>query len=476
MASFPTTGSVTSTGLGSGIDIEGLISKLVEAEGKVPAEQLNVQETTVLGKLTGFGTLKGALSDFQDSLTNIKEVSSFQVRKTSVTNSTTSTDTYFSVTSTSDAVPAKHEIEVVQLAQAHKLASGDFATANTVVGTGTLNLVVGTSNHTISIDSSNNTLAGIKNEINKVSTSTGVSASILTLDSGSRLVLSSNKPGLNSAITVLVTGDSDGNDTDNSGLSQLASMNLTELQSAQNSIVRIDNATQTVTTSSNQLVNVIEGVTIDLLKADPGNEHYLEVSLDKTAAVSQVENFIEKFNNLITEMNTLTKRGEGDDDNGVLLGDATLRNIESNLRNALHTVVSNVGGYNSLSEMGISTNSTTGLLSLDSDKLSNKIDENFDAVGNLFGGTNGVAGVLDNLVDGYIKADGTITTQTDGLKIQLDNITDERQKLEDRLQNLEDRHRTKLLYMDQLVAQLSAVSDRLAQQLDTFVEPLSFKK
>ena len=63
---------VSATGLGSGIDIEGLVTGLVNAE-RVPAEQRLLQrEAKVTTLVSAFGTAKGSLSDLQTSIADLK--------------------------------------------------------------------------------------------------------------------------------------------------------------------------------------------------------------------------------------------------------------------------------------------------------------------------------------------------------------------------------------------------------------------
>jgi len=468
-------GTLTSAGIGSGLEIEKLITDLVDVERKIPAQKLDKKENETLAKITALGTVRSELESFNNVLTKLRDTSSFQPRVATVRNSGSSTDVFYTATANSNAAPTNYQIEVVQLAQANKLATTDFSSQNAIVGSGVINLTVGSRTFDIPIAEDKNTLALIRDEINKISSESQVTASILTLDSGNRLVLTANNPGLNSALSVAVTGDSDGNDTDAQGLSALASANLTELQPARNSIVRIDN--QLVTTSSNTLVNVIEGVTLELQKEDPGNNHQLDISLDTEAAKQLVNQFIDSYNSLVTNIRELTKVSPVSlRESGVLVGDVTIRSIENNLRSSLQTTISNQGGFTNLFDIGISTDPMTGLLKLDSEKLDARFTENFDAIGDLFGGSEGVAVKISNTLDVFLKNDGTLDSQTSSLETKLIDIGNEREKLDNRLKNLEELHRAKFIHMDQVVARLSSINDELVRQLDTFVEPLSFKK
>ncbi|HKJ75734.1 MAG TPA: flagellar cap protein FliD N-terminal domain-containing protein, partial [Gammaproteobacteria bacterium] len=124
---------ITSTGIGSGLDVESLVSQLLQAEAKGPTQRLNRKEANLQAELSAIGSVKGALSDFQSSLDKLNDLASFQKRSASSSNSD-----LFTATATSDAAEGSYGVEVSKLAQAHKIASGAFTDSSTVVGTGEL--------------------------------------------------------------------------------------------------------------------------------------------------------------------------------------------------------------------------------------------------------------------------------------------------------------------------------------------------
>src|ERR687888_1028191 len=125
--------SIQSSGLN--LDVQGLASQLVAADRAPMDARLTRQEQSLTVQMSGLGTLKGALSTFQSALSSLKTVSAFAVRSASVAD----TD-YYTATASSGSAPGSYDIEVLDLAKAHQLASGAFAAADTVVGTGTLTI------------------------------------------------------------------------------------------------------------------------------------------------------------------------------------------------------------------------------------------------------------------------------------------------------------------------------------------------
>ena len=118
--------------------------------------------------------------------------------------------TCFSVTVGQSALPANYAVEVAQLAQSQKLTSGAFAAPDTVVGIGTLTVAVGSEAFNIEITDQNNTLAGIRGAINDALENTGVSATIVSADAGSYLILSGEKTGVANSMVITQAGGDGG--------------------------------------------------------------------------------------------------------------------------------------------------------------------------------------------------------------------------------------------------------------------------
>src|SRR5688572_1524048 len=121
---------ITSTGLGSGININNLVTQLIQAEQAPTVARLDRQEAEIQAKISAYGNFKSALSAFRGSLSGLRNPSSFQ--KMSASSSDTGVLT---ATAGSNADAGKYKISVQQLAQSHSLASVGFADPNAVLGT-----------------------------------------------------------------------------------------------------------------------------------------------------------------------------------------------------------------------------------------------------------------------------------------------------------------------------------------------------
>lgn len=450
--------SIVSTGIGSGLDIAGIVQSLVAAEGQPVELRIGQNEAKAQSKLSAFGSLKSALSDFRDKLDAMKSADKFLSRRAISGNE----DVFFPTAGT-DALPAQYDLEVVQLAQSQKLTSGAFTDADTVVGTGSMVISLGAESATIDITAENNTLSGIRDAINASIDNPGLSATIVNADSGSYLILTADKTGLANAITLTQSGG-DG------GLSALeydpgnGLNSLTESIAGQDALVRIDGLA--VASSTNTIAGAIQGVSIDLLASMQGGTEKLTVENDESAARGLVEDFVASYNALVSTLDSLTDYDAESGAAAPLLGDATVRGIRDQVRRELSTTVDDINApFGTLAEVGIETQ-LDGTISIDDARLSEVLAEDFVKFGQLFSATDGFAVRLYDLADNFLKSDGIIETRSTGLQTQIEGYGDERDSLNERLASLETRLLRQFNALDSLLAQLGSTSNFLAQQLD----------
>lgn len=380
---------ITSTGLGSGLDIKSLVSGLVSAEQTPVTKRLDKQEAHITAQISSYGSLKSAMSTFQGSLSGLKNLSTFQ--KLTATSSDTSIIT---ASAFSNADQAGYNLEVKQLAKSQTLATPAFSSATSTVGTGVLTIKFGATSYdpltdsytgftqdgnkgtlSLTIDASNNTLAGISEAINKAKA--GVTAIVVTDTSGSRLVLNSTDTGANNSMEISAA-DNDGNNADTSGLSvlafNLAATNMTQAQSAQDAKLAINGLD--ILSSSNIVNTALKGLTLNLQQAQPGKIVTVGVSQNNEDITKAVDGFVKGFNDLVKIVNPLTGYDAAKQQAGLLQGDFTLNGAMAQLRTELVNTVSGLNGAaKSLSDIGVSTQKD-GTLVLDSAKLSSQLASN----------------------------------------------------------------------------------------------------
>lgn len=387
--------SISSLGVGSGIDIPSLVKSLVDAERTPALKRFAMQESKLQAKLSSYGIFKGALSSFQSSLTALRSASFGQSKAVSVGNGE-----LFTATASTIASAGSYSVEVKQLAQSHAIAtaSGTYASVTDVVGTGTLTFAFGSYENaddtgvftqnpdkapkTVEITTDNQTLEGVRDAVNAANI--GVQASLINDGNGYRLSFASSDSGRKNALELTVAEEPAA-----SGLAALTYTadvkNMTRTAEAQDAIVSINGLD--VTRSTNTVNEAIHGVTLELKKAAVGSPTQVTVSQSTASMRGSIEKFVAEFNQLQETINASTGYNAETRQAGVLLGDSMVRSVSAQMRQIVGGAVSGVEGeFQALVDIGITTQ-RNGTLSLDTSKLEAALSKDPAAVGKLFGAT-----------------------------------------------------------------------------------------
>lgn len=374
---------ISSLGIGSGVLNSDLVDQLVAAERKPTETRLTQKTQQAEALLSAYGKLRSAVTELRLPMRQLSSPDNLKAFSASSSND----DIGVSVDSTK-ASRGTYSVEVTSLASAQALASRDvFADRDaTSVGRGTLELSVGDKITNITIDSSNDTLQGLANAINEADA--GVSAGIIDTGSGYQLVLSADETGTANAVSISVTGDTAGTDTDNTGLSRFAfnagmdaDSGLKETIAASDAVMDINGVT--VTRSTNTFENVIDGLTFDIKETGTST---IKVTQDFGAVADRVQGFVDKFNALQSTVDSLAGFNAEAGVGSLLTGDSTVRTIQSQLRNILTRVVPGMenASVRSLADVGITTDFETGGLEFDRAKFEEVLKANPDEVTALF--------------------------------------------------------------------------------------------
>jgi flagellar hook-associated protein 2 len=448
--------TLSSPGLGSGLDVNGLVSQLVAAEKAPYQAQITRQQTSAVTEISALGSLKGALADFQSALAQLKTTNVFGVR-----SATSSDDKMFTAAATNVAAAGSYDVKIEQIADAQQLSSKAFTGGSSaVVGSGTLTLTLGEVGFSVVIDSNHSSLTDIRDAINKAPDNKGIRATIVNATDGAHLVLSSTKTGEKNSITVEANGTA--------GLADLAyapgnTANYTESHKAQDSVVWIAGFEHH--SPDRTITGAIDGVTLSLLKADEDTTLTLKIANDTTTATARVKNFVDRYNALQSTMANLRAYEPTTNKAGPLIGDALLRDIEADIRRNLTGVVSGVSGSNqTLASLGITT-SKTGQLELDTTKLKAALETNFDGVAAVFGSEKGVAARLSGVLEQRLSATGDLAIRTKRLNERTASLQKQQAQLESRMETVEARYRKQFTALDSLLSQMTSTSNYLTQQL-----------
>lgn len=455
--------SITSLGAGSGLDLASLVDQLVGAERQSQQSRIIGAEARALSQLSAFGQIKGAASALQDGLEPLEDLSTYRGR-------TASTEDVEAFTASADenAATGRYAVEVVALAQAQKLRTDAFDSSLESIGTGTLTISNGESSFAVTIGEDASSLADIRDAINSSSENTSVTAGIVNSVDGAHLILTGSKPGESAAFTVAVSdgdGGLDGLAFDNEGGASAFSV----VSAAADAELLIDGLE--ITSSTNVVTDAIEGVSIDLLKAEEGRAFELTVDFDRDAAKSQVEKFVSGYNNLLLTVGNQVTFNADTFQSGPLFGDSAVRSLVSDARGVVNTsLAGSFDSIRSLAQIGITTE-LDGTLKVDDSQLEDALANNFEEVGSLFAGEDGMAARLGDLLGGYLEPSGRLSTRTDSLESRIDDFADQREALERRMESFEARIRRQFTSLDTLLSELNNTSNFLAQQLENLPGP-----
>ncbi|UYP32007.1 flagellar filament capping protein FliD [Pseudomonas sp. Z8(2022)] len=473
------------TGIGSGIKIDEIVTALVNAERAPKTNQLDRLEKQTTTRISAIGTLTGAMNSFKTALDALNKPALFESRTASTSNSSV-----LKATASSTAPAGSYSIQVQQLATSSKVAlqsvsGGTAATFNS----GTLEISAGSSSISVDITAANNTLAGMRDAINEAGKSSGISATIITDDSGSRLVLSSTKTGAGNDIKVVASedGETTGSnlltsqafvpveDPDNEGAFLKPNSDsgaggvITQAKSAKLTIDGLQ-----LVRDSNKIEDALEGVTLDLVAVQSatdltdGKTINLTVGVDKSSVKTNLQKFVDAYNALVSSAAQLTAVVEVEGSKpvaGPLVGDSTVRSVLAGLRNEIVKMTGDSdAGVRALADLGITTGKD-GKLAIDDAKLTKALDENFEQVGAYLTGNDGLMGRLSGFVSDYVASEGVLKQRDSALRGTLKDIDKQRESLDKRITSLQDRLYAQYNAMDSLVGQLSRTSESLSNML-----------
>jgi len=452
---------ISAGGIGSGLDVTGLVRQLVDAERAPALSRLQKQEAKADLRISAFGNLTNALDAFKTSLAQLQTAASFNARMAVSGN-----DGLLKATASSTASAGEFSVEVKALAQTSKLASAAFVSQSAVVGSGELTIANAKGDSfSLTINAgSNDSLSSIRDAINNAPDNNVVSASIIKSDSGYNLVLTAKQSGLDGELTVSTVTDG----TDSGDLSQLnfdpqsGTNALAVKVAAQDALIEVDGFERS--SSSNKITDMIEGVTLDLVKAEPGTVFNLSVSADTEAAKKSINEFVSAYNEINKRIESLTRFDATTGFVGTLQGDATVNRLASSLRNEVNRMVGGNGDLQSLFELGI-TSDKAGNLVVNNSKLDTALDNGLPKVSAFFEGTTGLAGRLTETLNQFTGSNGLITSRTESLRNEKTSIADQRDRLSVRVEALEKRYLAQFTTLDTLIAQMNNTSQFLSRQL-----------
>ncbi|MBS7663074.1 flagellar filament capping protein FliD [Pseudomonas lalucatii] len=451
------------TGIGSGIDINSIVSAMVSAE-KAPKEaQLARLEKASTTKFSALGQLKGALSEFQTAMKDLNSLTLFEKR--SATSSNTGALT---ASASKTALAGSYQMTVERLASSSKVATAALASDFAASADGKLTVKLGAADAGVEVDiAAGDTLVQIRDKLNTALKDKGITANVINnpADGKSRLVLNAKETGTGKDISI-ETADAGLTSLALDGSIQSAGDGAGYLQQAADAEFTIDGLA--LKSPSNTVSGAIPEVTLTLAgKTEADKPLTLTVDQDKTGVTANIKKFVEAYNKLISTANQLTSVtpvGEGKAPvTGGLVGDATVRTLLGAVRNELVNPAEQEG-VRVLADLGITTQKD-GTLKIDDTKLGKALSDNFDAVGTFFTGDTGLMSRVDKRIDGYIQTGGVLEQRMKGLQTTITGIDKQKEDLTRRVAQMQARLFAQFNAMDALVGRLNDTSARLTQAL-----------
>jgi flagellar hook-associated protein 2 len=468
--------TITSAGIGSGLDIESLVSKLVASE-RTPITQLTQKTEGLKTELSAFGKVQSTLATLRDAAAKLTSPSSW-----AGTLATSSDPTAVSVSAGAGAAIGNVAVQVNQLASAQTLVSGtSYASSTTTVGQGSLTITLGAwatdgatpptytgftdkagaTPVTINIGEGQDTLTGIRDAINAANA--GVTASIVNDASGARLTLRSTATGETNGFRI----DAGGGLADLGYDPRVGVTSLIQTLPAQNARALINGID--VSSESNSLKEAIDGLNITLLKTTtiPAS---ITVGQDKDSIKKLITDFTAAYNAVNALLREQTKYDEGNKTAGALQGDSTAVGLQNQLRSIIGGTTSLAGGIGRLAEIGLEAGSD-GNLKTSETKLNTALG-NLDSLKKLFMGLDGTDSSNDGFaqrirsyIDGALSTDGRVSSRQAGLQKLIENNNKRADQLEDRVALTEARLRARYTALDTQMAKLNGLSNYVTQQL-----------
>lgn len=459
--------SISSLGIGSGLKLGDILDSLTAAE-KATLTPITKQQSSYTSKLSAYGTMKSALEAFQTANTALGKADLFTA------TTTTSSSTAFSATTTGNAIAGKYTIKITQLAQAQTLTSTStqkdskaaIATSDSVL---TIQQGGGKKPVTIDISAANSSLTGVRDAINNAKA--GVSASVINVGNGEyRLSITSNDTGKDNGMTLSVNGDSAlqsfmGYDGTGGGMK--------ESVTAQNAELTVNNVA--IENSSNTISDALEDITLNLNDVTTGNQT-LTITQDNTKAQTAIKDWVTAYNALQDTFSSLTKYTAVDPgadaqstNNGALIGDTTLRTIQTQLKSALSNTASS-SAFKTLAQIGITSDPSTGQLKIDDTKLTAALKKDSADVGQLIVGDGKKTGITTNIgsnLTSWLSSTGIIQAAKDGVSKTLNKLTKDYNAASDIIDQKVARYKAQFTQLDVLMSSLNNTSSYLTQQFES---------
>ncbi|HEA3199561.1 TPA: lateral flagellar capping protein LafB [Aeromonas veronii] len=425
------------------VDPASMAMQLVAIERQNMDKLLKKQMDSIKGQQSAISTLTTKLSTFQTMLKDLNKASNLQAQK-----ATMSQEGLMTVTSNGKASSGQYNFFVEQLAQSHQVGLSLDSETAPLPADGIFSLTV--KGKTLDIDlatlPAGSTVKDLVSHINNAKDNPGVKATLVRTDGKVNMVLTSKDSGEENAITVNYGGDA-------SSSLGTAIANKSEITKAQNAKLQMGgNNPLTITSASNKIENVVDGLTLQLTKAQKSGDAPLQVTVeqDKEAVTGSLKKFTDSYNELIDE---LAKMMSSDPKApGALSSDSGVRSLKSALANSVRDLPNGL----SLSSLGIKTDKT-GKLSFSETDFNKALEKDPELLGKALMGDDGMLKRMSNSLDPYTKRDGALKGRKSGLEASEKRVNERMEALDRRMNSAYKRYLNQFTTMNQMMQTMGAL-------------------
>ena len=469
---------LSSAGIGSGLDVETIVSKLVALE-KQPLNKLQTVASSIQSKISIFSQVKSLMSTLSDVASKLSQNSSW-----SAMVATSSNVGAVQVSVSGAASATSFSVGVAQLARAQSVASAALGATNAPVGGGSLSIQLGTWSGTgtaspqfaegtagavsVQIDAAD-TLAVVASKINDAKA--GVTATVLRDANGERLLLRSDSTGEASGFRIQVAEDGA-----SPGLSRLSfdpqlsaglGMASTTPQYGQNAKASINGIA--VESATNTFTDTIPGLSFTASQVTTAPVD-VSVSADTATMKKSVQDFVTAYNALNDLLSASTKYDDATKRAGALQGDSTTVGLQNALRSVMSDTAMGAGAFQRLADIGIDMK-RGGKLEVSESKLDAAL-KNPQALKAMFAtnagagaDSNGLAVKVKSFASQMLSFEGLLENKASALGASVKRNTSDQERVNDRAAVVEKRLRAQYTALDAKMGSLTALNSYIAQQV-----------
>lgn len=461
---------ISSPGIGSGLDVQKIVSQQVALESK-PLEKLESKDTSLKSEISTWGVINSQLSALQDASQELMDLSSWNTRALKSSN-----DDAVTGTAAEGATVGSFAVNVTQLAQAQSTRMASAIPATDTFSAGRLDISLGDGSSfgsAISVDiSDGDSLSAIASKINGTANA-GVTATVIKTGAGEQLVMRSNSTGVAMGFKVEAFDGGGAAITNGTGLGALAyndgvsTGGMTLTQAGMDATATIEGIA--VTSASNTLTDAVPGLTLNLQQVGTST---VTVSNDTKPAKDAIDGFVEAYNTIVSNLNSLTKYDSSTKTAGPLQGDATAVGLLNTLTNMVGATGPAGTSYSRMSDVGLELQ-RDGTLSTNTTKLTAALANPAD-LKTFFsdvGTTNTDTGMARRFYDytfGATGTEGLVTSRSNALQQAVSRNQTDMERMQARINKTEERLYKTYSALDTQMASLTAMNNFITQQITTW--------